>query len=827
MQCAGSFASHRRVAQVAAIIVLFFACSAGPREAFAGAESGQEYRLPPKAIADLIDAPLTPAVGLGPHRQWLLLMQQPSLPPISEVSQPELRLGGIRINPRTNGRSRTWHYKSLTLKRLSNGELRPITGLPADARIGSVQWSPDGRKIAFTITRETGVELWAADVATGKARRLTEPRLMTAYGAPYRWVSDSATLICRHVSAERGDPPQEAQVPSGPVVQENIGKKAPSRTYQDLLENPYDEAMFEHYLTSRVVKVTLEGKVTPIGTEGVIARASPSPNGKYILVETIHRPYSYLVPIWRFPKRVEIVGPSGKVVRLVADLPLAEEVPVAFGAVPTGPRSSGWRADKAATLYWAEAQDGGDPNAEAEVRDRVYTLSQPFEGNPVGLVALGLRYGGLEWGHEQLALVSEWWWKNRKTRTWIVDPSTPGSEPTLLVDRSFEDRYSDPGDPILTDTPNGTSILLTVNDGNTVFLTARGASPEGDRPFLDRLDLRTKKSDRLWRSEAPYYEYPVDLIDSKKLTVLTRRESISEPPNYFLRDLATDDLRSVTQFPHPTPQLANVYKEQIRYERADGVQLTATIYLPPGKKPEDGPWPMLVWAYPQEFKSADAAGQVSDSPYRFVRTGWYSSLLWLVHGYAVLNNPTLPIVGEGDEEPNDTYVDQLVAGAKAAIDEAVRRGVADRDRVAVGGHSYGAFMTANVLAHCDLFRAGIARSGAYNRSLTPFGFQAEERTFWEAPEVYFAMSPFMHAEKINEPILLIHGEADNNSGTFPIQSKRFYHALKGHGATARLVMLPHESHGYRARESIMHMAWEMTEWLDRYVKNAEPRKTEE
>jgi dipeptidyl aminopeptidase/acylaminoacyl peptidase len=367
-------------------------------------------------------------------------------------------------------------------------------------------------------------------------------------------------------------------------------------------------------------------------------------------------------------------------------------------------------------------------------------------------------------------------------------------------------------------------VLLTADNGRTIFLSGAGASPEGDRPFLDEFDLTTLEHKRLFRSEAPYYENPVRLLDVKKQLLLTRRESVTEPPNYFVRDITKETLRPVTEFTHPTPQLIDVQKELIRYQREDSVDMTATLYLPPGYKVEDGPLPMLMWAYPQEFKSADAAGQVTDSPYRFVRIGSHSPLMWLVHGYAVLDDPTMPVVGEGDEEPNDTYVEQLVSSAQAAVDEVVGRGVADPDRIAIGGHSYGAFMAANLLAHSDIYRAGIARSGAYNRTLTPFGFQAEERSFWEAPEVYFAMSPFMHAEKVNEPILLVHGEADNNSGTFPLQSKRFYSALKGHGATARLVMLPHESHGYRGRESVMHMLWEMTEWLDTYVKNAPPRE---
>lgn len=790
----------------------------------ASSESG--YRLPPQSIVDLIDAPPTPGVSVGPKGKRLLILHRPSLAPISEVSQPEFRLAGIRINPRTNARARRSYYTKLSVKSVSGGAERPIGGLPPEARIQNVRWSPDGSRIAFSVTRGHGVELWTADVRNAVAKRLTEPVLNIVYGSAFQWLSDSRTIVCRLIPDARRAAPETPQVPSGPTIRESTGRKAPARTYQDLLKNAHDEDLFDHYLQSRVAKVTIDGTVKPIGPAGVITRAEPSPNGRFILVETIHRPYSYLVPLSRFPKRVEVWNPDGEVVHLVADLPLHEEVPVGFGAVPTGPRSFGWRADVPATLYWTEAQDGGDPRKEADVRDRVYVLEAPFDDDPVELLSLGLRFSGITWGSDNLALASEWWWKSRKIRTWIVDPSKPGSQPAVLFDRSFEDRYNDPGTPMTTKTPSGGTVLLTADGGKTLFLKGAGASPEGDRPFLDRLDLASKETSRLWRSEAPYYEYAVDMIDANALKVLTRRESKTDPPNYHLRDLTSGRLDPITKFPHPAPQLKGVQKELIRYERADGVKLTATLYLPTNYTTADGPLPMLMWAYPQEFKSADAAGQVTDSPYRFVRTSSHSPLLWLVHGYAVLDDPSMPIIGEGDEEPNDTYVKQLVASAQAAVDEVVRRGVADRDRIAIGGHSYGAFMAANLLAHSDLYCAGIARSGAYNRTLTPFGFQAEERTYWEAPEVYFAMSPFMHAQKVNEPILLIHGEADNNSGTFPIQSKRYYNALKGHGAIAKLVMLPHESHGYRARESLMHMAAEMTEWLDEYVKKASPRSIE-
>jgi dipeptidyl aminopeptidase/acylaminoacyl peptidase len=512
----------------------------------------------------------------------------------------------------------------------------------------------------------------------------------------------------------------------------------------------------------------------------------------------------------------------------VAELPLAEDVPPVRGAVRTGRRDVGWRADAPSTLVWSEAQDGGDPRAPADVRDRISLLPAPFEGDPTELAALALRYGGVHWGEDDLALVHEWWWQTRRRRTWRVAPARPAETPQLLFDRSFEDRYADPGSPLTRPTPAGTAVLLTAPVGTSLYLAGAGASPEGDLPFLDRLDLGTGQTERLWRCAAPYYEHAVDLLDPQQGWLLTRREAPAEPPNYYLRRLDPEGPEGpappvpLTAFPHPLPELAGVRGELLRYVRGDGVPLSGMLYLPPGYREEEGPLPLLLWAYPFEFKSAGAAGQVRTSPHRFVRPQPGSPLLFLAAGYAVLDGPAMPIVGEGEAEPNDTYVEQLVANARAAVEAAVARGVADPARVAVGGHSYGAFMTANLLAHSDLFRAGIARSGAYNRTLTPFGFQAEDRTLWEAPEVYLAMSPYLRADRIKVPLLLIHGAADNNAGTYPLQSERLFDALKGLGGTARLVLLPHESHGYRARESVLHTLWESLTWLDRYVKHAEP-----
>jgi len=785
----------------------------------AGATAGTDYQMPSQQLVDVIDAPRTPRVRVSPDRDTALLMRRPGYPSIVELAERELRLAGLRIKPDNDSESRVWPYNELAFLRLDDLEQTPVTGLPRSPRIGSVSWAPDGEHVAFTNTNPDGVELWVADVESGVARPLTGPIVSLTGGSPPRWLSDSSGLVACLVPEGRGEEPVGSLVPEGPIVQENLGQKAPARTYQDLLANPHDEALFDHYLTTQLALIDLGGDIRPLGEPAVRWGFDPSPDGTLLLVWTLHRPYSYVVPAYRFPLLTEVWDLEGEVVHTVADLPLRESIPIARGSTHEGVRSVEWRADAPATLVWAEALDGGDAASEAEHRDRVFMHAAPFDGEPDVLATLELRYDEILWCHDGLALLSEWWWDTRMIRAWKIAPGDPG-ESELLMEYSWQDVYSVPGEPVMTRNGYGRSVMLTADDANTIYLIGDGASPEGERPFLDTFDTTHKTTHRLFRSEAPYYERPVIVFDKTGRHVLTSRESVEEIPNYFIRDLAEDTIRQITFAEDPLPEFRTASKELIRYQRADGVDLTGTLYLPEGYDAErDGPLPMVMWAYPREFKSADAAGQVDDSPYRYDWVGWWSPLVWLTQGYGVLDGPTMPIIGEGDAQPNDTYLEQLVSSAQAAVDEVVRRGVGDRDRIAIGGHSYGAFMTANLLAHSDIFAAGLARTGAYNRTLTPFGFQAEDRTLWEAPETYFTMSPFMHADKVNEPILLIHGEADNNPGTFPMQSERFFAALKGHGGTARLVMLPHESHSYRARESLLHLLWETEQWLDTYVKH--------
>ncbi len=786
------------------------------------AQDNLTYQTPPKPIADLVKAPTTPGISISPDREWMLLRDRPGYPSIEEVAQKELRIGGVRLNPKTNGSSRASYAFNLRLRKLNGDKEITISGINPKAHIQNISWSPDGSRFAFTVTKENGLELWTADVASASAKKQTDAIINDVIGGtPYTWLSDNTTLIYKSIVTERGAAPEKSSVPSGPTIQANVGGEAPVRTYQDLLRNQYDETLFEHYTNCQLYALNVKtDQKSVFGKPGINRGISPSPDGNYIMVYTIERPFSYIVPYSRFPYSVDMYDKNGKLVTNIAKIPAAEEIPKGFGAVREGPRSFTWRADRPSTLYWVEAQDGGDPKKEAEFRDKMFYLEAPFNGSPKEGISFDLRYGGVIWGNDDLAMARSWWWADRHEKTVQWDPSNPGAEPKIIFDRSWEDAYTDPGDFETDLNKYGRSVLQMDKAKKHLFLTGSGASPEGNRPFIDKYNIKTQETERLWRSEAPYYEYPIWIMDTEEGVVITRRESKEDPPNYFFRNLKSGKIDAITDFPNPFEALKDVQKQFVKYEREDGVELTGTLYTPPGyDKEKDGPLPVFMWAYPREFKSAKAASQVTDSPYEFVGVYWGSPIYWVLHGYAVFDDFGMPIIGEGDEEPNETFVSQLKSGAEAAINKIVEMGVADRDRIAVGGHSYGAFMTANLLAHTDLFAAGVARSGAYNRTLTPFGFQSEERTYWEAPEIYYNMSPFMHADQVKSPLLLIHGEADNNSGTYPMQSERYYAALKGHGATVRLVMLPHESHGYRAEESILHMMWEMTEWMDKYVKN--------
>jgi dipeptidyl aminopeptidase/acylaminoacyl peptidase len=784
------------------------------------AKPEETYCTPPAELLRLVDAPTTPELRIDPSARFLVQATRPAFLTIQDLALPEMKLAGLRFHPGSRASGRDKYYRALEIRPLRQGPARSVRGLPGRPRLTGLHWSGDGQRLAFVHVDPGGSQLWVLEASTGVARRVPGIVLNGTTGFHISWLPDQRSLVVLAVPTKAVAPAPASPVPKGPGIQEHSGGKASARTFQDLLKTPEDEKLFEFYLTSQVVRVTSDGTNRQALTgPGLYTRAEPSPDGQFVLVEQLHRPFSYTLPVSSFPIKTEVLDRQGNAVKVIRDLPLEENSPPDFDAVRPGARHIEWRDDAPASLAWVEALDEGDARKSVEFREQVFLWKPGQEARP--WLQLNHRFRGLDWGDGQHALIQEGWHKTRRIRTHWVQPDSPEVPPVTLFDRSSEDRYSDPGSPLHKSLPNGRSPMLMSADRQSIYLSGMGASPEGDRPFLDRFQLDTKKTDRLFRSQAPFFERPVRLLNPESGELITQRESLDSPPNLCLRQ--QDKVQQVTAFVHPAPQLKGVKKEILRYRRADGVDLTGTLYTPPGYDGKSR-LPVLIWAYPGEFKSASAAGQIKDSPYKFIRPFWGGPLFFVMRGYAVLEDPTFPIIGEGTKEPNDTYLEQLVMDAQAAVEAVAAAGVGDPERCAIGGHSYGAFTTANLLAHSDLFRAGIARSGAYNRTLTPFGFQSEERTYWEALDTYTRMSPFTYANKINEPLLMIHGAEDSNPGTFPVQSERLFQAIKGLGGQVRLVMLPKESHSYVARESVLHVFFEMDRWLEKHVKNAPARR---
>ena len=788
----------------------------------ADAQIDLEYQQPHRDILRLADVTLPPSTRVDDKGEHAIMLYRNQYKSIAELSETEMRLGGLRINPKTNIGSRTTYYNNISVYNLKKKKEKSISGLPENPRLANIRWSPDQSKVSLTHTTDRGVELWVVDIETASAKKLTEDKLNSNMGAPQIWMKDGSALLVRFLAADRGELVDvENSVPSGPTVSVNDGKKAQNRTYQDLLKNKNDEANFEMLASSEIHRVDLSGNVTKWKETGMYRDISFSPDGKYVMVTEVKRPFSYLVPYYRFPFHTTIYDSQGDVVKVVQEVPLEEDRAQGFMSVRPGIRNVSWRADHPATMYWAEALDEGDAEKEVAFRDAIYQNKAPFTGEKQFLLQTKDRFAGMQWGTDKLAIAADYWWPTRNTRNYLFNPSNNKIKPEEFFDRNYQDQYNDPGDFVTKENKYGRETLVV--DGDNLYLEGRGVSAEGIMPFIDKFNVKTKQTNRLWRAEkSNKLESIVKILDIEKGLIMESIESKSEYPNYYIRDInSTKSPKQVTDNVNPFAGIQNVHKEVITYKREDGLDLSATLYLPLGyDKASKHKLPMILWAYPQEFKDKSSAGQVTSSPNEFTYPWYGSPIFWVMRGYAVLDDAAFPIVGEEDDEPNDSFVEQLVANAKAAIDAVDEMGYIDRNRVGVGGHSYGAFMVANLLSHSDLFKAGIARSGAYNRTLTPFGFQSEERNYWEAPDVYNTMSPFMNAEKMNNALLLIHGQDDNNSGTYPMQSERYFNALKGLGATARLVMLPKESHGYRSRESILHVLWEQDEWLEKYVKNA-------
>ena len=786
---------------------------------FSMAQESASYKLPPKEIADLLLAKPTPAVSIDHLGEWMLIMERESYPTVEELGQPELRVAGLRLNPNNFSPSRQNFINNLKLKHIADGKEYTITGIPAGALISNTEWSPSEKKISFTNTTAGKVDLYVIDIAKKVATKINKTALVSTIGPVSQWVDDN-TILYTGATKPAAMLPKKPITPIGPSIQENLGKAAPSRTYQDLIKSVYDETVFAFMTTAQLIKNT-NGIETKLSSPAIYTSFTFSPDNKYILTETIQAPYSYLVTAYSFASTMAIMDMSGKVIKTLAKLPSGETTPSGYDNVLPSPRSFAWRADEPSTITWCEPQDSGLMKKNMEFHDAVYALKAPFTANPAVLVKTKMRFRNIVWGNEHFAWVNEGLTGKQMQKASKLDPATGVME--TLFERNTTDAYNNPGMPVMKRNAFGTSVINLLDNNKILMNNPVGSSPEGDLPFLAAFDLSSKTSQIIWRAQKGFYETVTAVLDANNLKLVTRKESQTEVPNYYIKNLKGNSPdQQITGFSNPYPSMVGVTKEKLKYKRADGVDLTGDLYLPKGyDHAKDGPLPVLIWAYPREYNNAADAAQVRGSKDRFTTISWGSPIFYVMRGYAVLDNAEMPIIAASkDGKPNDTFIEQLKLNAEAAINALSCLGVGDPKRVAVGGHSYGAFMTAHLLSHTNLFKAGLARSGAYNRTLTPFGFQAEERTYWEAPDLYYKMSPFSYANKIKTPILLVHGEADDNPGTFPINSERLYNAIKGHGGTVRLVYLPYEAHGYRGKENLLHLLWEQSQWLDRFVKNA-------
>lgn len=785
------------------------------------AQENLSYQKPPKEILELADYERAPSVNMDSKKEYMLLTYRSTYKTLDDLNQEEMRLGGLRINPVTNISSTVTYVTNLKIRKIADKNEIQVKGLPENPRISNLSMSPDEKKISFSHTTNSGVELWLLDVASAQATKLTEATVNANMGNPFSWFADSQHILVRMLVKNRPALiDQKKDLPTGPIVSTGDGSVSQNRTYQDLLKNPLDEQNFETLITSELYKISLNGKAELFKKADMYAGESISPDGNYVMLTTIQKPFSYIVPLSRFPQKSVVYDKTGKEIKTVNEVPLTEVMPKGFSSVRKGKRSMSWRNDKPATLSFVEALDEGDQANQVDFRDEVFLWDAPFNTLPVSLAKTKQRYGGITWGNDNIAILSDYWYDTRNAKTYLINPSNTNETPKIISDRNYQDIYSDPGNFETTKNQYGKYVLTLDND--KAYLIGDGFTKEGQFPFIDEFSFTTLKTKRLYQSA--YKDKKEDILsveDVKKGEALVMIQSKNEYPNYYFRNIKSKGkLTQLTHFKNPFESIKNVHKEVIKYKRKDGVELSGTLYLPVGyDKTKKEKKPLLIWAYPAEYKDKNSAGQSDKNPNEFTFPYYGSFVYWVTRGYVVLDDASFPIIGEGTTEPNDTFIEQLVANAEAAIDAVDKLGYIDRTKVGVGGHSYGAFMTANLLTHSNLFACGIARSGAYNRTLTPFGFQSEQRNYWDVPEVYNTMSPFMNAHKMKTPMLLTHGEADNNPGTFTLQTERYFQALKNLGAPVRMVILPKESHGYVAKDNIFHLLWEQDQFLEKYLKN--------
>ncbi len=791
--------SHRlRIAATACLALVSIATASAATET---ETETSLYRMPSDAVIQLLTAP-APAQPLIHARSGnIALLETDKVISQRRLLAPRIGLAGVRLDPVTGITDIEPMVRQITLVRADGHGAEQVAGAPptkpatwtaeGESRFTFVQFSPDGARLsALRVATGKPSELWIYDIATGRTRKVSS-HVSPVWGNPCEWV-DADALLCRM----RPKRPPALPEPStdGPVVVDHAGDTLPTRTYTMLLENGYDDALFEHYFTVELARISSKGKVERLGVSpGLIKHFEVAPSGQYVLLRRLQPPYPRLVPAPRFPATVEVWD-------LAAGKRIYQSEPVGFGIEDSDEYgaeldSIQWQPDQPATagyLYRRPLKDGA-------VEYQWRTLQASPTAKPVVLARSDSRILSFGWS----SAGTPWHLSRGQQGETVLTVLLPeGNNILWHGDRS--DRAADPGRALRVDGQQGPVLE---HDGR-IFLTGDGLTAAGPRPFLNSVDIRSGETRQLWLAEDGVYEPVLAILDPAQEAWLTRRETETRPPQ--LNRVQQGTVSTLYSAGDPYPALQKVERRRIEYPRADGVTLRATLYLP---KSNDAPKPLptLIWIYPREYDDPAQAEQLDSKAFRFHNIVGPSAIAATLAGYAVVVSPTVPILSTDD---GNGYLPQLVASTDALVDFLVEQNISHPGRIAIGGRSYGAFSAANLLIHSDKFASGIAMSGAYNRTLTPFGFQHEKRSFWEATDYYSSISPFFHANQVKKPLLLVHGGEDPNPGTPKAQARRFFHALVGEGAVCRYVELPGEAHHYRGRETVLYATWEMINWLD-------------
>jgi len=800
-----------------------------------------EFRPSPESIQPFFKGKPMPRVSLSPDSEHMLIVQGVRFQRIEDLSRPYLGLAGVRIDPVNNGPARPVYYTEFRILSLNDRKELPLP-MPSGARFSLPVWSPNGSRFACLRYLRDRVELWIGNPSRRTLTPLKNIRINAAFGRPFQWMPDGKSILCQTVSSQRGRLPKRERVAPGPLIQDTRPDKVPLRRSADGLKDGFDRELFLYYCQAELERVEVTGgkrtrlrKLNRSHAPGeklkptIFFHYDISPTGAHILVERLHPPFTLHVPARMFARSVEVWTLQADV-KTASVLPSAETIPL--GGVQRRPRGHHWRPTAPDTLVWVDALDKGNPAEPAEFRDRIMLLPMQSQSKERELVRLPHRFSRIYWGENpDVALVREYVSSENKHRVWYVNPEEKSKADTeggpsqtvhLLWELPVQDRYLHPGFPLMRQLANGKRAMRVV-DGK-IYLNGWGASPKGDRPFLDRFNLETTEKERLFECDEKGFEAVVAILNGsgeKGLEFITHYEDPQTYPNYYRRTIGKIERHPLTRFKDPVKKL-RVQKQLVTYFRNED-RLSCMLYLPPGYDAKNPTKPLstILWVYPRQYTRGSDAAQVAGNTRRFDHFTGADPRFLTLEGYAVIDL-ALPVVGD-QETANDQFTGQIVSSAEAAIDQMVLMGVSDPGRVGVGGHSYGAFAAVTLLANSQYFRAGVAQSGAYNRTLTPFGFQNERRTLWQASDTYRKMSPLFDVPKIRNPLLLIHGLEDGNAATTPAQSRQLFQAIKGQeGGKARLVMLPHEAHTYRTRESIEHVLHEMVGWFNEHVKNHKP-----